>query len=104
MSKMNSRTLRIINYLDEIFPNAYCELNYTKDYELLIAIVLSAQTTDKRVNKVTNVLFNKYKTLEELAHADIKDIENDLIEDTKQNNMSLEMLNNEIKIRKVKTK
>lgn len=76
MSKMNSRTLRITNYLDEIFPNAYCELNYTKDYELLIAIVLSAQTTDKRVNKVTNVLFNKYKTLEELAHADIKDIEN----------------------------
>lgn len=73
---MNSRILRITNYLDEIFPNAYCELNYTKDYELLIAIVLSAQTTDKRVNKVTNVLFNKYKTLEELAHADIKDIEN----------------------------
>ena len=65
MSKMNSRTLRITNYLDEIFPNAYCELNYTKDYELLIAIVLSAQTTDKRVNKVTNVLFNKYKTLED---------------------------------------
>ena len=38
----------ILNYLDELFPNAHCELNYKKDYELLIAIVLSAQTTDKK--------------------------------------------------------
>ena len=66
----------ILNYLDELFPNAHCELNYTKDYELLIAIVLSAQTTDIRVNKVTKVLFNKYKNLKELSQADIKDIEN----------------------------
>lgn len=67
---------KIFDYLDELFPNPICELNYNKDYELLIAIVLSAQTTDKRVNKVTEVLFNKYKTLEELSKADIKDIEN----------------------------
>ena len=40
---------KILEYLDELFPNPKCELNYTKDYELLIAIVLSAQTTDKRV-------------------------------------------------------
>lgn len=66
----------ILNYLDELFPNAHCELEYSKDYELLIAIVLSAQTTDKRVNKVTKVLFNKYKTLEDLANANIEDIEN----------------------------
>lgn len=66
----------ILNYLDELFPNAHCELEYNKDYELLIAIVLSAQTTDKRVNKVTKVLFNKYKTLEDLANANIEDIEN----------------------------
>ena len=52
----------ILSYLDELFPNAYCELKYNKDYELLIAIVLSAQTTDKRVNKVTEVLFNKFKS------------------------------------------
>lgn len=65
----------ILNYLDELYPNAYCELNYTKDYELLIAIVLSAQTTDKRVNKVTPILFNKYKKLEELATANLEDIE-----------------------------
>lgn len=66
----------ILEYLDELFPNAYCELKYNKDYELLIAIVLSAQTTDKRVNKVTPVLFSKYKTLEELSNANLKDIEN----------------------------
>ena len=41
----------ITTYLDKLFPNPVCELNYKKDYELLIAIVLSAQTTDKRVNK-----------------------------------------------------
>ena len=49
-----------LDYLDELLPNPLCELEYTKDYELLIAIVLSAQTTDKKVNKVTRVLFNKY--------------------------------------------
>ena len=67
---------KIFNYLDELFPNPVCELNYNKDYELLIAIVLSAQTTDKRVNKVTEVLFNKYKSLEELSNASVSDIEN----------------------------
>jgi len=68
--KMNE----IIKYLDEIIPNAVCELNYTKDYELLIAVMLSAQTTDKRVNMVTEVLFKKYPTLEALDKADINDI------------------------------
>lgn len=67
---------RILNYLDELFPNPKCELNYTKDYELLIAIVLSAQTTDKRVNKVTEVLFYKYPTLKEISESSINDIEN----------------------------
>lgn len=72
---MKERVNIILNYLEELFPNAHCELNYNKDYELLIAIVLSAQTTDKRVNKVTPVLFGKYKTLPELANAPIEDIE-----------------------------
>ena len=66
----------VLDYLDELYPNAHCELNYNKDYELLIAIVLSAQTTDIRVNKVTKVLFSKYKTLEELSKANLEDIEN----------------------------
>lgn len=68
--------IKILSYLDELFPNPICELNYNKDYELLIAIVLSAQTTDKRVNKVTSVLFDKYKSLESLSKANISDIEN----------------------------
>lgn len=61
--------------MNALFPSAHCELEYTKDYELLIAIVLSAQTTDKRVNMVTKILFSKYKTLEELMSANIEDIE-----------------------------
>ena len=65
----------IFDYLDKLFPNPKCELNYNKDYELLLAIVLSAQTTDKRVNKVTEVLFNKYKNIKELSLAKITDIE-----------------------------
>ena len=64
----------IEDYLDSLYPNPRCELNYNKDYELLIAVVLSAQTTDKRVNQVTEILFNKYNSLEALAKADVEDI------------------------------
>lgn len=67
-------TTDIINYLDELFPNPRCELNYTKDYELLIAVMFSAQTTDKRVNQVTDVLFKKYPSLEALSKAKIEDV------------------------------
>lgn len=66
---------KIIDYLDYLFPNPKCELEYNKDYELLLAIVMSAQTTDKRVNMVNRVLFGKYDSLEKLSKADIKDIE-----------------------------
>ena len=68
------KTDLIINYLDELFPNPKCELNYNKDYELLIAVMLSAQTTDKRVNSVTSILFNKYDNLEKLKEATVDDI------------------------------
>lgn len=67
---------KIFEYLDEIIPNPKCELNYTKDYELLLAVMLSAQTTDKRVNEVTNILFKKYDTLKKLSQADMNDIKN----------------------------
>lgn len=60
--------------LDKLFPDARCELNYTKDYELLIATVLSAQCTDKRVNQVTNILFSKYD-INSLSTTSLKDIE-----------------------------
>lgn len=66
----------IVNYLDELFNEPKCELNYNKDYELLIAVMLSAQTTDKRVNEVTKVLFGKYDTLDKLSKADINDLKN----------------------------
>ena len=66
----------ILNYLNEIIPNPVCELNYNKDYELLLAVMLSAQTKDARVNKVPKVFFNKYDSLKKLKEANIKDIEN----------------------------
>lgn len=71
----NQKAELIVNYFNEILPTASCELDYKTDYGLLISVVLSAQTTDKSVNKVTPILFNKYPTLEDLAKADIKDIE-----------------------------
>lgn len=70
------KTQQILDYLDEIFPNVGCELNYTKDYELVIAVMLSAQTTDVSVNLVTAKLFKKYDSLESLAKAELVDIEN----------------------------
>lgn len=70
---MKSETL--IKKLNILYPEAFCELNYEKDYELLIATVLSAQCTDKRVNIVTKVLWEKYN-LNSLAEANLKDIEN----------------------------
>ena len=62
--------------LDEIVPNPQCTLEYSRDYELLIATVLSAQCTDERVNKVTKVLFEKYDifALAKLKPEDIIDI------------------------------
>ena len=73
---MNKKTKEIFEYLDKLYPNAHCELNYNNDYELLMAIVLSAQTTDKKVNKVTKVLFEKYPDLKSLSQAKTSDIEN----------------------------
>lgn len=74
MTKSKKREI-ITKYLDELFPNPKCELIYHNDYELLIAIVLSAQTTDKRVNMVTPILFTKYPTLEKLSEAPIDSLE-----------------------------
>ena len=71
---MKKNILLIESYLDELFKNPECELEYSKDYELLIAVMLSAQTTDKGVNKVTKILFSKYDTLEKISSANIEDI------------------------------
>lgn len=57
----------IVNELDRHFINPKCELEYTKDYELLLSVMLSAQTTDKSVNAATRELYKKYDTLEKLS-------------------------------------
>ncbi len=72
---MTNKIQTLINFMDETYPNVGCELTYSKDYELVIAVMLSAQTTDTSVNKVTDVLFSKYPTLKELANAPLEDIE-----------------------------
>lgn len=66
---------QIIDLLKERYPDALCALHYTKDYELMIAVRLSAQCTDARVNLVTPALFAAYPTLEAMAGADIGQVE-----------------------------
>ena len=64
-----------LSYLKSLFPNAKCELNFSSAFQLLVAVILSAQCTDARVNKVTPKLFEKYPTPEKLALAEQQDIE-----------------------------
>ena len=66
----------IASYLNELYPDAHCELNYDSIFHLLIAVMLSAQTTDISVNKVTPKLFEKYPTPLDLMNADISEVEN----------------------------
>jgi endonuclease-3 len=69
------RTAKIIAALKRTYPDAHCELNFRNPLELLIATILSAQCTDKRVNLVTAELFTKYRTAAEYANAPLGDIE-----------------------------
>ena len=62
--------------LDLLFPNPRCELDYTKDYELVLSVMLSAQTTDKRVNIVTSELYKKYDSLLKLNNLSIEELNN----------------------------
>ena len=73
---MKEKVSAIIEVLEERYPDALCALHYSKDYELMIAVRLSAQCTDARVNMVTPALFAAYPTLEAFAEADIADVEN----------------------------
>ena len=61
--------------LEQLFPNAGCELDYRNIYELSVAVILSAQTTDKSVNLVTPNLFSKYPTVDDLASAKEEDVQ-----------------------------
>ena len=73
---MKEKALQIIELLKQRYPDAPCALHYKKDYELMIAVRLSAQCTDARVNLVTPALFAAYPTLEAMAAAHIPDVEN----------------------------
>ena len=65
--------VEILDTIAEMFPQARCELEHTNNYEMTVAVILSAQTTDASVNKVTPALFAKYPTVYALAESDLKD-------------------------------
>ena len=72
---MKKKVSEIIALLEQKYPEAPCALHYSKDYELMIAVRLSAQCTDARVNLITPALFSTYPTLEAMANADISKVE-----------------------------
>src|SRR5271170_4829121 len=70
-----ARLKKIIAALQRTYPDAYCELTYANPFELLIATILSAQCTDKRVNIVTEKLFKKYRSVEGFANTPLAELE-----------------------------
>lgn len=73
--RVTKKVQNILSALKDAYPDALCALQYEKDYELMIAVRLSAQCTDARVNQITPELFSAYPTLESFAEADIADVE-----------------------------
>ena len=67
-----------LDTMGEMFPNAHCELVHSNPFELLVSVLLSAQTTDANVNRVTKSLFQKYKTPEDYLAVDVTELENDI--------------------------
>ncbi len=76
MTKNNKKLQEFLEYLRELFPNPECELDYKTPFQLLVATILSAQCTDKQVNKTTPYLFAKYPNASSMAKAPLEDIEN----------------------------
>ncbi len=72
LAERKRRAAEIVAVLKKLFPNSKCILRYGNPWELLVAVQLSAQCTDKKVNEVTEKLFKKYRTLEEYVHANPK--------------------------------
>lgn len=72
------RVKKIIRKLKKLFPEPKIALNYSNNWELLVAVILSAQCTDKKVNEVTEKLFEKYKKLDDYVNASLKEFENDI--------------------------
>jgi endonuclease-3 len=76
---MNAATMRrVLDTIAEMFPDARCELNHSNPFELLVAVILSAQCTDETVNRVTATLFKKYRTPEDYLNASQEELENDI--------------------------
>lgn len=75
---MNEKVKKMLEILDEMYPNPECSLTYDTPLQMLIATQLSAQCTDNCVNKVTPALFKKYPTVHDFAAADITELENDI--------------------------
>jgi endonuclease-3 len=69
---------KINKELKRIYPKAKIALNFSNPWELLVSVILSAQTTDKKVNEITEKLFRKYKTIDDYAKANLKEFENDI--------------------------
>jgi endonuclease-3 len=72
------RTVKITEGLRRAYPEAHCELNFSNPLQLLIATILSAQSTDKQVNIVTADLFKKYRSAQDFARADLPELERDI--------------------------
>ena len=72
------KTTRVLNYLEELFPDAYCQLNHDSDFQLLVAVMLSAQTTDKKVNELTKDLFKKYPDVKNMSQASLIQLQEDI--------------------------
>ena len=73
--ELNEKALLAVEALEKQYPDAVCSLVYERPYELLISTRLAAQCTDARVNIVTEVLFDKYRSLEDFANAELSDVE-----------------------------
>ena len=77
-ANLQARTKKIIAGLRKTYPDAHCELTYSNPLELLIATILSAQCTDKRVNMVTAELFKKHRSAADFASAPLSELEQDI--------------------------
>jgi endonuclease-3 len=77
-AERKARVGQILDGLDKLYPSATCALNHGNAWELLVATILSAQCTDKRVNEVTPGLFRKYPTIADFAHANQDELANDI--------------------------
>jgi len=76
--RRKKRVVKIVQELKKLFPKVEMTLNYSNNWELLVAVILSAQCTDKKVNEVTEKLFKKYKKLDDYTHANLGEFERDI--------------------------